>query len=204
MAEGQQHKKAKDTRSADQIKRDIAGTRARLSNTIEGLTEEFHPTAIKNRAIGDAKDFAQHEYSTIRDRATSQLKDDNGWRTDRLKLIGGGLAAAVGALIVLRAVVGRASGATTRRKLEKVQLAHAKQVAKDAKAKRKSDAKLAKVNKKHAGKNVDRAVKLVHDDSRTGNLAQAMLKQAAVLRAEAAEERSQGVAQGSAVSKITK
>lgn len=190
MAEGRQQKKAKDTRSADQIRRDIAAVRARMSSTIEGLTEEFHPVAIKNRAVGDAKDFAQREYTTVRDRLTSQVKDENGWRTDRLTLIGGGLVAAAGALVVLRAVVGRASGATTRRKLEKVQLAHAKQVAKDTKARRKSDRKLAKANTKHATRNAGKAVSLAGDDSTVGGVAQAMLKQAAALRVEAAEERS--------------
>ncbi|AFV90154.1 hypothetical protein PACID_23770 [Acidipropionibacterium acidipropionici ATCC 4875] len=189
MAEGRQQKTAKDTRSADQIRRDIAAARARMSSTIEGLTEEFHPVAVKNRAVGQAKDFAQREYTTVRDRLTSQVKDENGWRTDRLTLIGGGLVAAVGALVVLRAVVGRASGATTRRKLEKVQLAAAKQAAKDAKVTRRSDKKLARSNRKHAGRNAERAIKL-DDDTTAGGVAQAMLKQAASLRAEAADERN--------------
>ncbi|AXE38308.1 DUF3618 domain-containing protein [Acidipropionibacterium virtanenii] len=190
MAEGRQQKKAKDTRSADQIRRDIAAARARMSSTIEGLTEEFHPVAIKNRAVGQAKDFAQKEYTSVRDRLTSEVKDENGWRTDRLAVIGGGLVAAVGALVVLRAVVGRASGATTRRKLERVQLAHAKRAAKAAKAGRRSDKKLAKADKKHAGK----VARLATDDSTVSGVAQAMLKQAAVLRAEAADERGHNVA----------
>ncbi|GAE70650.1 hypothetical protein JCM18909_4018 [Cutibacterium acnes JCM 18909] len=45
---------------------------------------------------------------------------------------------------MLRAIVGRATGATARRKLEKLQLSQAKRVRKDAKQRRKEDAKAAK------------------------------------------------------------
>ncbi len=152
MADNRQQGKAKDTRSADEIRRDIAAARARMSATVEGLTEQFHPAAVKNRAVGEAKDFAQKEYTTVRTNLVSQVKDENGWRTDRLTLIGGAAAAAFTGMLVLRAVVGRATGSTARKKFQKAQVAAAKTARKMAKKQHKFDSKAAKVAKKRAKK----------------------------------------------------
>ncbi|MFO5160286.1 hypothetical protein RCK61_23655, partial [Salmonella enterica subsp. enterica serovar Typhimurium] len=78
----------------------------------------------------------------------------------------------------LRAIVGRATGATARRKLEKLQLSQAKRVRKDAKQRRKEDAKAAKKNAKLGKKNAKKYGKLDTDDSSVSNLAEKMLKQA--------------------------
>ena len=181
--------KAKDERTADEIRRDIAATRARLAAGVENLVEEVHPATLKREASDRARDFVQGEFDQVK----SQVKDENGWRVQRIAMAAGVLAAGVG-IIVLRAIVGRATGATARRKLEKLQLSQAKRVRKDAKQRRKEDAKAAKKNAKLGKKNAKKYGKLDTDDSSVSNLAEKMLKQAAVLRAQAAAERENSAA----------
>lgn len=152
MADNRQQGKAKDIRSADQIRRDIAAARAKMSATVEGLTEQFHPAAVKKRVVEDAKEFVQKEYTSVREKLISQVKDEDGWRTDRLKLVGGASAGAVTGLVLLRAVVGKVTGSTARKKFEKAQVAAAKDAKKQAKKQRKTDAKAAKTAKKQAKK----------------------------------------------------
>ena len=182
--------KAKDERTADEIRRDIAATRARLAAGVENLVEEVHPATLKREASDRARDFVQGEFDQVK----SQVKDENGWRVQRIAMAAGVLAAGVVSIIVLRAIVGRATGATARRKLEKLQLSQAKRVRKDAKQHRKEDAKAAKKNAKLGKKNAKKYGKLDTDDSSVSNLAEKMLKQAAVLRAQAAAERENSAA----------
>ena len=178
--------KAKDERSADEIRRDIAATRARLAAGVESLVEEVHPATLKREATDRARDYVQGEFE--------QVKGEHGWRMDRIGIAGGALAAGIVGIIVLRAIVGRATGTTARRKLEKLQLSEAKRVRKEAKQRRKDDAKAAKKNAKLGKKNAKKYGKLDTDDSSVSNLAEKMLKQAAVLRAQAAAEREEGAA----------
>ena len=191
--------KAKDERTADEIRRDIAATRARLAAGVENLVEEVHPATLKREASDRARDFVQGEFDQVKsqvkfDQVKSQVKDENGWRVQRIAMAAGALAAGVVSIIVLRAIVGRATGATARRKLEKLQLSQAKRVRKDAKQRRKEDAKAAKKNAKLGKKNAKKYGKLDTDDSSVSNLAEKMLKQAAVLRAQAAAERENSAA----------
>ena len=166
--------KAKDERTADEIRRDIAATRACLAAGVENLVEEVHPATLKREASDRARDFVQGEFDQVK----SQVKDENGWRVQRIAMAAGVLAA----------------GATARRKLEKLQLSQAKRVRKDAKQRRKEDAKAAKKNAKLGKKNAKKYGKLDTDDSSVSNLAEKMLKQAAVLRAQAAAERENSAA----------
>ncbi|BDY02836.1 MAG: DUF3618 domain-containing protein [Cutibacterium avidum] len=182
--------KAKDERSADEIRRDIAATRARLAAGVEGLVEEVHPATLKREATDRARDYVQGEFEQVK----GQVKGEHGWRMDRIGVAGGALAAGIVGIIVLRAIVGRATGTTARRKLEKLQLSEAKRVRKEAKQRRKDDAKAAKKNAKLGKKNAKKYGKLDTDDSSVSNLAEKMLKQAAVLRAQAAAEREEGAA----------
>lgn len=93
--------KPADNRSASQIKADLAAARTRMSANVTELVEEAHPKTIKAETIDDAKFFAQREI----DNATSQVKDEAGWRTDRLAIIGGAAACVVATLVVVRLIV---------------------------------------------------------------------------------------------------
>jgi hypothetical protein len=80
--------KEKDTRTAEQIRQDLNAARSRASQTVEDATQQFHPKTLKNDAVDDAKSFAQRQF----DQAKGQVKDENGWRGDRLILVGGVVA----------------------------------------------------------------------------------------------------------------
>jgi len=96
-------KTPKDTRTVDQIRNDLAARRSKLSSDVEGLVEEVHPTAVKQRAVNDAKAMAQSEFETLK----STVKDEDGWRTDRLAIAGGALLGVVTFLLTVRAIIGK-------------------------------------------------------------------------------------------------
>jgi len=99
--------KPTDNRSTGQIKADLAAARTRMSSNIAGLIEEVHPAEVKARTIDDAKNFARSEA----DYAKGLIKNQNGWRTDRLVIAGGALIGAVTVVLVLRAIVKRSRAA---------------------------------------------------------------------------------------------
>lgn len=96
-------KKPADNRTADQIRADIAARRARISANVEGFVEEVHPQALKEKAVDDAKAFASREFET----AKQQIKDEAGWRIDRLVVFGGAALGVVTFLLTIRAIVNR-------------------------------------------------------------------------------------------------
>lgn len=93
--------KPADNRSAAQIRADLEAARQRLGANVQGLVTEVHPTAVKNRAVDDAKEVARTEVSNL----TSQVKDENGWRTDRLTTAGVVGGAAMVGLMIIRGLV---------------------------------------------------------------------------------------------------
>lgn len=95
-------KKPQDNRTAEQIRRDLAAARARVSAQVEQLVEEVHPTAIKDRTIDQARAFAQTEFES----AKSTIKDEAGWRVDRLIAVGGAVLGVVTFLLTVRAITG--------------------------------------------------------------------------------------------------
>jgi hypothetical protein len=98
-------------RSAEDIQRDLAQARRRLSENIGSLVNEVHPKAVVHRTIDDAKQAAQ---DTLKDAKTTakeqfarlkaELKDENGWRTDRLIALAGGVVGVLTFLGVVRGV----------------------------------------------------------------------------------------------------
>lgn len=98
MAEKKQ--KPKDTRTAEQIRRDIAAARARVSANVEQLVEEVHPSTIKDRAVGHARSFAQAEINS----AKATIKDEAGWRLDRVLAVGAAVVGVVAFLLTVRAI----------------------------------------------------------------------------------------------------
>ncbi|GAE70649.1 hypothetical protein JCM18909_4017 [Cutibacterium acnes JCM 18909] len=65
--------KAKDERTADEIRRDIAATRARLAAGVENLVEEVHPATLKREASDRARDFVQGEFDQSRARSKMRM-----------------------------------------------------------------------------------------------------------------------------------
>lgn len=114
MAAKDKADKPKDTRTAEQIRRDIAAARARVSAQVEQLVQDLHPTTVKDRAVDQARTFAQSEFES----AKSTIKDEAGWRMDRLVAVGGAVLGVVTFLLTVRAI----TGAGKKKNLEKAQL----------------------------------------------------------------------------------
>ena len=75
------------TRTVDEIRAELASNRQSLAGAMEDLVDSVKPANIARRGIDDAKSFVAGEYQAIKD----ELRDENGWRTDRIAVIGGAL-----------------------------------------------------------------------------------------------------------------
>lgn len=75
------------TRTVDEIRAELASNRQSLAGAMEDLVDSVKPANIAKRGIDDAKSFVAGEFQTIKE----ELRDEDGWRTDRLAIIGGAL-----------------------------------------------------------------------------------------------------------------
>ncbi len=72
-----------------------------MSANVETLVTEVHPTTQRERAVDSAKALAAAEVAN----AKSQIKDEAGWRVDRLIVGGGALAGVLSLLAIVRATL---------------------------------------------------------------------------------------------------
>lgn len=92
------------TRNKESIEAEIAEARERLAGNIEGLISQFHPKAVVNRGVQDAKQFAQQEFRA----AKQQVVYDTGEiRYDRVAFLVGAFAGAIAFLMIIRKLVRR-------------------------------------------------------------------------------------------------
>ena len=75
------------TRTVDEIRAELASNRQSLAGAMEDLVDSVKPANIARRGIDDAKSFVAGEFQNIKE----ELRDEDGWRTDRLAIIGGAL-----------------------------------------------------------------------------------------------------------------
>lgn len=119
-------------KTKEQLQADISAIRARLSGNVESLIGQVHPKSIANRAVNDARDLLDAEVgaakqkidetvSSVRgfvrpkvDEASGLVKDEQGWRTDRLMLIGG-VIAGVATIVLPILLTARAIGKVVRK-----------------------------------------------------------------------------------------
>mgnify|MGYP000185615848 CR=1 FL=1 len=92
-----------DTRSKDEIRREIDAAANRISDNLAGLVAEVHPKAVVNRTVVDAQDFAKDQFQ----QAKSQVKDEYGWRVDRLAIAAGAVVGLVTFVLVIRSLTNR-------------------------------------------------------------------------------------------------
>lgn len=72
-------------RTLAQIQADIDAAQRQIEDSLAGLVNEFHPKAVVHRTVEDAKGFASEQLQS----AKAQVKDQYGWRLDRLALVAG-------------------------------------------------------------------------------------------------------------------
>ena len=85
-----------DTRTAAEIERDLAATRARLAESIAELITEVHPKAVAHRTVVSAKKRGRRAVAG----AKSAFKDDAGWNVRNLAIAGVALAGIIVLIVV--------------------------------------------------------------------------------------------------------
>ncbi|MDO4718073.1 MAG: DUF3618 domain-containing protein [Propionibacteriaceae bacterium] len=88
-------------RTVDAIHADLAASRARLVSSVSGLMDDVQPKNVAKRAASNAKTFAATEFENLK----AQVKDDQGWRVDRLVALGGAVLGALTLVLTLRGIV---------------------------------------------------------------------------------------------------
>lgn len=92
---------AKDkARSVSEIRADLARNRAHVADSVGEFVAEVNPKNIARRGVDSAKSFAATEFESVK----SQVKDEHGWRTDRLMIIGGAVLGVVVFAITLNSI----------------------------------------------------------------------------------------------------
>ncbi len=92
---------AKDkARSVSEIRADLARNRARVADSVGEFVDEVNPRNVAKRGVEDAKSFVATEFESVK----SQVKDEHGWRTDRLMIIGGAVLGVVVFAITLSSI----------------------------------------------------------------------------------------------------
>ena len=95
---------AEPERTQAQIENDLGRAKRRLIENLDGLVAEAHPRAVAFHVKEDAKAFAETQF----EEAKQQVKDQYGWRVDRLVMVGGAVLGAVTFLLVVRSLSKRA------------------------------------------------------------------------------------------------
>jgi uncharacterized membrane-anchored protein YhcB (DUF1043 family) len=99
-----EQKQATERTLAD-IQADIDRAQRQIEDTLASLIDSVHPKAIAHRTIEDAKSFAGDQLSS----AKAQVRDQYGWRLDRLALVAGAVVGVVTFLVAVRALGNRSA-----------------------------------------------------------------------------------------------
>ena len=92
------------SRTKSQIEADIGATRDRLTSSVEGLIDQIHPNRIKQREIAQVKTLINGELENVKSLVFNARGD---LRKERLAIVGGAVAGAIGFLVIIRAIVRR-------------------------------------------------------------------------------------------------
>ncbi|MGV8848137.1 MAG: DUF3618 domain-containing protein [Propionibacteriaceae bacterium] len=99
-----EQKQATERTLAD-IQADIDRAQRQIEDTLASLIDSVHPKAIAHRTIEDAKSFAGDQLSS----AKAQVRDQYGWRLDRLALVAGAVVGVVTFLVAVRVIGNRSA-----------------------------------------------------------------------------------------------
>lgn len=94
---------SKKARPVAEIRADLARNRAKVADSLGEFVQEVHPKNIAKRSINDAKGFVSDEFNA----AKAHVRDENGWRTDRLLAIGGAVLGVVVFAVTVNVIAGR-------------------------------------------------------------------------------------------------
>ena len=104
-------------RSVEQIRADLAASRAKLSDATADLVESMKPANLAREGVEQVKQFVKTEFDSV----TSPLRDeDGGWDLNKLLIVGGAVLGVIAFAVTLNSVANRRVLTTAqRRALEK-------------------------------------------------------------------------------------
>ena len=94
-------------RTLAEIQADIDRAQRQIEDSLAGLVNEFHPKAVAHRTVEDAKAFASDQLQS----AKGQVKDQYGWRVDRLAMVAGAVVGVAVFVVAVRALGKRSPSA---------------------------------------------------------------------------------------------
>lgn len=104
-------------RSVEQIRADLAASRAKLSDATADVVESMKPANLAREGVDQVKQFAKTEFDSV----TAPLRDeDGGWDLNKLLIVGGAVLGVIAFAVTLNSVANRRVLTTAqRRALEK-------------------------------------------------------------------------------------
>ena len=91
-------------RTVEDIRAELAGTRANLKTSVAGLRESVEPKNVAKQGVADVKQFAQAEFNE----AKKQVVDEEGRiRTRRIAAIAGAVVGIVAFAVTVNALANR-------------------------------------------------------------------------------------------------
>lgn len=91
-------------RSVDDIRADLAASRAKLAKAASDAVESAKPQNIARAGVEEVKQFAKTEFDAV----TAQVRDEDGrWRTDRLLVVGGAILGIVVFAVTVNSIANR-------------------------------------------------------------------------------------------------
>lgn len=101
-------------RTVEDIRAELAGTRARLRASVADLSESVKPKNILKKSANDAKSFVRDEYAELK---SQFVEPDGALRTKRVLAIAGAVVGLVAFAVTVNTLSGRrAVRAPERRK----------------------------------------------------------------------------------------
>lgn len=101
-------------RSVDEIRADLAASRAKLAQAASDAVESAKPKNIARAGVQQVKEFAKTEFDAVK----AQVRDETGtWRKDRVLAIGGAVLGLVVFAVTINSIANHRTSveAQTRR-----------------------------------------------------------------------------------------
>ncbi|NLE97193.1 MAG: DUF3618 domain-containing protein [Propionibacterium sp.] len=91
-------------RTVEDIRAELAGTRAKLRASVADLTESVKPKNIAKKSVEEAKSFVKTEYAEVK---SQFVEADGSLRTKRVLAIAGAVVGVVAFAVTVNALAGR-------------------------------------------------------------------------------------------------
>lgn len=98
-------------RSVEEIRADLAASRAKLAQAASDAVEAAKPRNIARAGVQEVKQFAKTEFDSVK---AQMRNEEGGWRTDRLLAIGGAVVGLVVFAITVNSIANHRTSVEAR------------------------------------------------------------------------------------------